>query len=185
MARTGKSVQNGHKDAVPPRASRSFPPLARSDARILVLGSLPGRRSLAAGQYYAHPRNAFWPIMRELTGAEGSYEMRCRALLDSRVALWDVLYESVRPGSMDADIRMDSARVNDFASFFERHPGIGRVCFNGKKAAAMFAKFVAGDVQAGPADCVTLPSTSPAYAAMTYDDKLARWRSALESGETT
>ena len=163
-------------------ASQSFAPLARPDARILVLGSLPGQRSLAAGQYYAHPQNAFWRIMWELAGATGSYEQRCAALLERRVALWDVLYESVRPGSMDADIRLDTAQANDFDAFFERHAEIRRVCFNGRKAAALYARFIANDAKESGRDFVTLPSTSPAYAAMSFEDKLARWRHAFETG---
>ena len=85
------------------------PPVALADARILVLGSLPSERSIAVGEYYAHPRNAFWPIMRELVGARGSYAERCTALVEAGIALWDVLKRSERPGSLDSDIRLDTA----------------------------------------------------------------------------
>ena len=158
--------------------SQSFPPIARADARILILGSLPGQRSLQAGQYYAHPQNAFWKIMQALAGADGGYEQRCKALQDFGVALWDVLAESVRPGSMDADIRLDTVRPNNFAKLFRDCPEISRVCFNGQKAATLYERLVGLD-----ADSIrfeTLPSTSPAYAAMPYQEKLARWRAALE-----
>ena len=80
------------------KQSEGFPPVARADARVLVLGSLPGARSIAEQQYYAHPQNAFWPIMRELFRIDGSYASRCSQLLEHRVALWDVLQSSVRPG---------------------------------------------------------------------------------------
>jgi hypoxanthine-DNA glycosylase len=158
--------------------SSSFAPVTRADARILVLGSLPGQRSLAAAEYYAHPQNAFWKIMQELVGARGSYKRRCEVLQERGIALWDVLAESVRPGSMDADIRMDTARPNDFKRLFNACPQIRRVCFNGKKAAAMYERLVGRDTY--PMSYVTLPSTSPAYASMRFAEKLSIWRDALQ-----
>jgi len=174
MPGSRKSAQNSQKQA----PSQSFPPIARADARVLILGSLPGQRSLLEQEYYAHPQNAFWRIMNDLVGAEGSYQQRCDALLDSGIALWDVLAESVRPGSLDSDIRMDTARANDFARLFRDCPDIGCVCFNGRKAAAMFQRFVGPDSYTMRFE--TLPSTSPAYAAMPFDEKLARWRAVLK-----
>jgi hypoxanthine-DNA glycosylase len=174
MQGSRQSVQNPQKQA----PSRSFPPVARADARVLILGSLPGQRSLREQQYYAHPQNAFWRIMRDLIGAEGNYEQRCRTLQESGIALWDVLAESVRRGSLDSDIRMDTARANDFATLFRDCPDIDFVCFNGRKAAAMFQRFAGPDSYATRFE--TLPSTSPAYAAMPYEEKLARWRAALK-----
>jgi double-stranded uracil-DNA glycosylase len=166
----------------PNRRSRGFPPIARHDARILVLGSLPSRRSLQAGEYYAHPRNAFWPIIAELTGSAGAFALRCAALIDRRIALWDVLESSERPGSLDAAIRMDTARANDFAGFLAAHPRIGRVCFNGRTAAQLFGKLVEPDLRPSGLELLVLPSTSPAFAAMSFEDKLARWRAALDLG---
>ena len=131
---------------------------------------------MAAGEYYAHPRNAFWPIMRELVGARGSYAARCAALVEAGIALWDVLKCSVRPGSMDANIRLDTAEVNDFNGFLRQHAGIRRICFNGRKAEQMFGNFVRLDPALGAVAMHALPSTSPAYASMPFDDKLARWR---------
>ena len=153
--------------------STGFPPVARRDARVLVLGSLPSEASIAAGEYYAHPQNAFWRIMARLAGAEGSYTQRCTALTDARIALWDVLEQSVRPGSMDADIRLETAKANDFEGFFDAHNDIELVCFNGKKAEQMFRKFVKLTTQPRLA---SLPSTSPAYASMSFADKLEVWR---------
>jgi hypoxanthine-DNA glycosylase len=146
---------------------------------MLVLGSLPGQRSIAAQQYYAHPQNAFWPIMRALFGIEGDYDTRCAQLLDHELALWDVLASSVRPGSMDSEIRMDSARPNDFEAFFKTHASIEVVAFNGKKAEQLFGRFVVTDVVPPAIRCVGLPSTSPAYAAMPFSGKLLAWREAL------
>jgi len=160
-------------------ASEGFPPVARADARILVLGSLPGRKSITEQQYYAHPQNAFWPMMQALFGITGDYHSRCRQLLERRVALWDVLGSSVRPGSLDSDIQMDSARPNDFEVFFKTHAAIEIVAFNGKKAEQMFERFVAAHVLPPDTRCVGLPSTSPAYAAMPFSGKLSAWRNAL------
>ncbi len=157
--------------------SEGFPPVARGDARILILGSLPGDRSIAEQQYYAHPQNAFWKIMAELFGIEGDYATRCGQLCEHGIALWDVLQSSIRPGSMDAAIRLDSAQANDFQTFFVDHPGVRTIGFNGRKAQQLFARFA----HAGPSGVnqVLLPSTSPAYASMSFSAKLKAWRNAL------
>ena len=160
-------------------SSAGFPPVARTDARVLILGSLPSQRSLQVGEYYAHPQNAFWRIMQAVIGASGSYRQRCDALVAHRIALWDVLAESVRPGSMDADIALETAKVNDFNAFFSSHRDIHRVFFNGRKAAQLFRRFVVLDDSATARHFETLPSTSPAYAAMQYADKLRQWRAVL------
>jgi len=160
-------------------ASEGFPPIAKTDARVLVLGSLPGVRSIAEQQYYAHPRNAFWPIMQALFEIDGDYDARRRQLAAKRIAVWDVLHSSVRRGSLDADIRLDVATANDFAAFFSSHPDIGAVFFNGKKAEKLFTRFVDGRPKDPLAQFVVLPSTSPAYAAMPFSSKLARWRQAF------
>ncbi len=117
--------------------------------------------------------------MGELTGASGDYEQRCAALLAQHIALWDVLAESVRPGRMDADIALETAEANDFNGFFSRHRDIRKVFFNGQKAAKMFNRFVSLDDATAPGHFATLPSTSPAYAAMEYAEKLRRGRAVL------
>jgi TDG/mug DNA glycosylase family protein len=154
-------------------ADTGFLPIARFDAQILILGSLPGQRSLQEQQYYAHPQNAFWKIMCELVGARGSYAQRCAALLENRIALWDVLAQSVRPGSMDAKIRLDCSLANNFEEFYADHLEIRRIGFNGHKAAELYARLAAGCPNA---EQIVLPSTSPAYAAMPFADKLNIWR---------
>jgi hypoxanthine-DNA glycosylase len=156
--------------------SVGFPPVARHDARVLILGSLPSKRSLAERQYYAHPQNAFWSIMRELVGATGSYENRCECLIAARIALWDVLKQSIRPGSMDADIQPARSEVNDFEEFMRDQPEIGLICFNGKKAEQMFHKFVQKETLGSTMRYEALPSTSPAYASMSFAEKLKMWR---------
>jgi TDG/mug DNA glycosylase family protein len=162
--------------------SHGFAPVARADARILVLGSLPSRRSLEAGEYYAHPRNAFWPIMAELCGATGAYRERCLRLMASGIALWDVLAASERPGSLDADIRQETAMANDFEGFFRGHPRIERIGFNGKTAERLYARFVAPGVGTAAPRLVPLPSTSPANARLSFPDKLEAWRRFLSDG---
>lgn len=157
-------------------ASEGFLPIERQDARVLILGSLPGRMSIAAQQYYAHGQNAFWPIMQELLGAQGDYPQRCTQLKDSGLALWDVLEASVRPGSMDANIRLASAVPNDFTTFLKQHRNLTLIAFNGKKAEQLYRRFV---TTAEEIATVGLPSTSPAYASLPFSSKLAAWREGL------
>ena len=160
--------------------SAGFPPIARPDARILILGSLPGERSIREQQYYAHPQNAFWRIMAELYDINGEYDVRAARLCERRIALWDVLRSSVRPGSMDADIRAATARPNDFAGFLVRHASIELIAFNGRKAEQLFQRFVDPLENAAGIRRASLPSTSPAYASMPFSGKLAAWREALQ-----
>jgi len=166
---------------MPGDASSGFPPVARSDARVLILGSLPGKRSIDAQQYYAHPQNAFWRIMGELTGADGSYDQRCQALLEHGIALWDVLESSVRPGSMDADIRRGTEKVNNFNDFFLTHSKVSQLYFNGQKAAQIFHKLVIPQLVSAAPQTRVLSSTSPAYASMSYAEKLECWRQVIIS----
>jgi len=154
--------------------------VVQSDARILVLGSLPGQRSLAEQEYYAHPQNAFWPIMNDIFGIGGSYVERCAGLMSHKVALWDVLHASVRRGSMDADIRFETAMPNDFSTFLCKYQDIELIAFNGKKAAQLFHRLVPTEVFE-KLELAGLPSTSPAYAAMSFQGKLGVWKAGLKS----
>jgi hypoxanthine-DNA glycosylase len=163
--------------------SRSFAPIATHDARVLILGSLPGPMSLSRGQYYAQPRNLFWRIMAALTGAPeaASYDDRVASLKQHGIAVWDVCGSAVRVGALDTAIVTASVEANDFASFFAEHRRIGLVCFNGTKAAALYQRLVLPKLppHAFGLGRLTLPSTSPAHAAMPLEEKLARWRAAL------
>lgn len=107
----------------------SFSPIADSNARVLILGSMPGKESLCAGQYYAHPRNAFWPIMSSLIGAGPAlpYQQRVQILHAAGIAVWDVLASCIRDSSMDADIEAAATDANDFLSFIPAHPEITHV----------------------------------------------------------
>lgn len=162
---------------------RSFAPVARIDARVLVLGSIPGVASLTARQYYAHPRNAFWPIMSAITRvpADAGYARRLAALEAAHIALWDVLQSCVRAGSLDADIDDDTIVANDFAAFLHGHRRITHVFFNGGKAEQAFRRHVQRDVTvAFPGlQYVRLPSTSPANASYSLVRKAERWQAAF------
>lgn len=161
---------------------QSFPPIENPAATILILGSIPGKESLRAGQYYAHPRNAFWPIMGELAGAAPAlpYEERIKKLKSAGIALWDVLASCTRHSSMDADIESDSICPNDFASFFLKHPRITHVFFNGAMAEQCFHRHVKPMFNNHPLQYLRLPSTSPANASMSYEQKLSAWKMILQ-----
>ena len=162
-----------------------FPPIADAHARVLILGSLPGQVSLQRQQYYAHPHNAFWKIMGRRFGAgpELPYAERAQRLIQNGIALWDVCAAAQRPGSLDASIVHSSVVPNNLAAFIASHPGIGLVCFNGGKAADLYRRLVLPGLPAiGRAiRTATLPSTSPAHAAMSFEDKLARWADVLQN----
>jgi TDG/mug DNA glycosylase family protein len=171
--------------------SVGFDAVASTGARVLVLGSLPGPVSLAKRQYYAQPQNAFWKIMAQLLGFELAlpYERRLAALKRHRVALWDVCASAYRAGALDVSIVTDSVRANDFALFFRRYRDIGTVFFNGGKAAALYKRLVVPTLppRYQQLNYVPLPSTSPAYAAMPFAEKLSRWsevRIAAQSSHT-
>lgn len=157
---------------------RGFDPIAAPDASVLILGTLPSEASLAACQYYAHARNAFWFIMERLFAGQIGLEYAARKalLIGARVALWDVLHAAKRCGSVDSNIVPGSEVVNDFAAFFAQHPGIHTVFFNGGNAQALFRRLV---VPQPDLRFVRLPSTSPANARMTRERKLEQWKAAL------
>jgi hypoxanthine-DNA glycosylase len=158
-----------------------FAPVATPHSRVLVLGSMPGVASLAQVRYYAHPRNAFWPIAAQVLGFDPAldYPHRLQALQAAGIALWDVLQACERPGSLDANIRHDTLIPNDFAAFLTAHPAITRVCFNGGKAATLYRRHVLPTLPQTNVEYVGLPSTSPAHAAASFETKLAAWQQAL------
>jgi len=153
---------------------KGFPPVVDDHAGVLVLGSFPSAQSLSAGQYYANPRNAFWPIISELfaVDADAPYHWRLVALQSHGIALWDVLHQCRRVGSADSAIDPKSLVANNFAKLFAAYPTIARVYFNGAKAAELYRRLV------GPVERIhyqRLPSTSPAHA-VGAGPKLAAWR---------
>lgn len=160
---------------------RSFDPIADRNAEILILGSMPGRASLAAGQYYAHAQNVFWRIVLDLLeiDARSPYQSRVEALKSARIAVWDVLQSCVRKGSLDTMIEKETEVANDFKTFFRTHRRITRVFFNGAKAEASFRRHIFRELDRGPAIFVRLPSTSPANASLSFARKLGAWRAIL------
>lgn len=155
-----------------------FPPIASASARVLILGSMPGEESLRAAQYYAHPRNSFWKLMDELLGIDVTfpYAARVRQLQDAGVAVWDVLANCRRTGSLDSAIEPSSITANDFTAFFAIHRKINHVFFNGATAERCFRIHVQTAIAHLDLMQTRLPSTSPAHAAMRFSQKRNAWR---------
>jgi len=155
----------------------SFPPIINNDSRVLILGSMPGAESLRQKQYYANPRNQFWPIIYLLFGEEPeeAYEQRTRFLLDKGIALWDVIEKCERAGSLDANIRNE--QPNRVGQLLRAYPAIRLVAFNGTKAYDTFKRKL-GFEQDGSREYRLLPSTSPIPGKniKSVADKLAKWR---------
>lgn len=156
-----------------------FAPVVAADCRLLILGSMPGKRSLDAQAYYAHPQNRFWPMMETLFGVAASlpYETRLQQLQAQGVGIWDVLNQCFRMGSLDSEIEEDSIIVNDFASLLLAHPHIRHICFNGAKAEQTYQRYVAGKAKLPyQPQYHRLPSTSPANASIPWANKVAAWQ---------
>jgi double-stranded uracil-DNA glycosylase len=165
-----------------PIESVSFAPIANQDAKTLILGSMPSIKSLQEQQYYAHPKNAFWPIMANLFNFELSldYAARCQQLKLHQIAVWDVLKSCRRHGSLDQHIEPDSMVANDFNSFLKQHDQIQRIFFNGGKAEQVFKRHVIPTLNVEQElSFHKLPSTSPAHAAKNLDEKYQTWKTAL------
>jgi len=168
----------------------SFSPISNQSAQILILGSMPGVLSLKANQYYAHPRNGFWPIMANIYGFKSDieYEQRAECLIKHQVAVWDVLQCCVRQGSLDSSIVNGSRIANDFKTFFEQHPNIKLIAFNGAEAEKSFRtlvlksmdlkNLVLSQTSSNSMKYVLLPSTSPANT-QSLQSKTDVWKKAL------
>lgn len=153
-------------------ALHCFAPVFRPDARLLILGSLPGAASLAAGHYYAHPRNQFWRLLETVIGQEFQalgYEERLQRLIEHRIALWDTVAAGHRRGSLDADIRL--AEVSDIKTLATRLPELRGIAFNGGTAARIGRRQI-GDP--GKLTLIDLPSSSPAFT-LRFPAKAERW----------
>jgi len=161
----------------------SFSNIAKPDAKFLILGSMPGQKSLDENQYYAHPRNTFWRIMANIFDfdIELSYKERCIELAKNKVALWDVMQHCERPGSLDSAIVNNTIIPNDFNTFFKKYKNIKLIGFNGQKAAQTFNKKVSNTLDFD-IKTVTLPSTSPAHASMSFEEKLTVWHDRIKHG---
>lgn len=146
----------------------------QSDARILILGTLPGVASIKQQQYYAHPQNAFWRILQQLFNipVHAPYAERCKSVLEHQLAIWDVCHAAQRIGSLDSSIQGHSIIANDINHLLTTCPHITLIAFNGQAAAQLFNKHI-HLTPVVPA--VTLPSTSPANARLSFEQKLLQW----------
>lgn len=159
---------------------QGLPPTARDDARVLVLGSMPGEASLRQGQYYGHPRNRFWPLMQALFGVDAvaPYPQRVAALDAAGIGLWDVIGECVRAGSLDSAIERGSEIANPIPELCARLPSLRAIGLNGAKAAQSFSRYVEPQLDAVLRRRLTicrLPSTSPANASYALPQLQSEW----------
>jgi hypoxanthine-DNA glycosylase len=172
---------------MPSARVHSFPAVIGAGTRILILGSMPGVASLAAQQYYAHPRNQFWSIMGVVCGAgpELPYARRLQLLQDRGLGLWDVLQSCVRRGSLDTAIELDSVIANELLPLL-RQGNVMRLCCNGGTAHAALQRHLGQSLarEFPRLDIRRLPSTSPANASWSYQRKLRAWRRALREPPT-
>lgn len=162
---------------------QSFAPVIGRQPRIVILGSMPGVASLEAAQYYAHPRNAFWPIIGELFGIDPvqDYESRIGQLEKLPLILWDTLQACHRPGSLDSNIDAGSVCANDFPELLSRFPDIRAILFNGATSEKYFRQLVTPKLpEPLEIELIRMPSTSPAHAGMRFEQKLAAWRKMLD-----
>ncbi len=155
----------------------SFKPVINDSAKILILGSMPGVKSLNEQEYYAHPQNAFWRIMAALFDfdRQAEYQQRLAHLQAADIALWDVLHSCKREGSLDSMIQSETQVANDFNALFQAYPNIRSVFFNGTKAENYFKRHILPTLQEHQLHFARLPSTSPAHASLSFEQKLEEW----------
>lgn len=162
---------------------QSFAPVIAPQCHTLILGSMPGERSLAVGEYYGHPRNAFWPIMGQLFdfSTSLSYAERLEKLNRAGIALWDVMASCERTGSLDTSIVGASITPNAIVELLINYPDIQRIILNGAAAATTFRKHIVPRMAALNIRRTVLqaPSTSPAHASLRQEEKLRIWESLL------
>jgi len=174
------------------KPSQSFAPLVKTGAHTLVLGTMPGQKSLECQQYYAHPRNALWPILCAIAThspptytvfQQLSYEQRCTLVTKAGFALWDVLHSCVRPGSLDSNIDRQSEQANDIAGLIKLYPSIKRIVCNGRTSQALFKRHIISTLSSHAIDITSLPSTSPAMATLNLQAKFEQWNNAIRHNE--
>ncbi|BCN93472.1 DNA-deoxyinosine glycosylase [Thiomicrorhabdus immobilis] len=162
-----------------PNFCQGFEYISAQNPHWMILGTMPSVESLNQAFYYAHPRNAFWPIMHSLTQRPiNTQQEKERLIKQAGLVLWDVLQSCQRQGSLDSDIKEPQA--NDFESLLSENPTIKTICFNGKKAEQLFKRHVLKR-QRIPQEItyIVLPSTSPANATITVEDKWLFWQENL------
>lgn len=155
---------------------KSFKPLINKASKILILGSMPGIKSLEMNQYYAHPQNRFWKLMGKFCGYDCfekiEYEKRTRILLENKIALWDVIATCERIGSLDSDIKKEV--VNNIPKLLKENMGIEIICLNGNKSYSEFKKHFPSLLT--EYKCYKMPSTSPANAKVGFEDLYIQWK---------
>jgi len=172
----------------PDSLSESFAPLVGKHMHTLILGTMPGQQSLQRQQYYAHQRNALWPILCAIVGNDEpsyevhrlmSYEQRCVLVTQAGFALWDVLASCERPGSLDGSIVRHTEIPNAIPQLMARHPELHTIVCNGRTAEKLFKRHIVPQLSTPTVPMVSLPSTSPAMASLSLQAKYERWRVAL------
>ena len=151
---------------------KSFPPIIYSDTKILILGSLPGKKSLELGQYYGHARNRIWKILSYLFSSDIpiTYQQKKEFLHKNKIGLWDVARSARREGSLDSNIKEESP--NDIEKLLDNYSSIKVIGFNGKKSEKIFYKYFN---EKPNIKYLYLPSTSPANMAISFEDICNRW----------
>lgn len=169
-----QQIKDTEKDIL---LKKSFPPLIDAETKILILGTMPGDESLRQSQYYAHPRNRFWKMIATITENDfpETYEEKKVLLQQHHIGVWDVIHSAERKGSLDTAILNETP--NELSQLLTAFPSIKTICFNGKKAEALYKKHF----QLLPHIIYhSLPSTSPANAAFSFDMICHKWKNILQ-----
>tara|TARA_B100001750_G_C15519506_1_gene610227 strand:+ start:3934 stop:4428 length:495 start_codon:yes stop_codon:yes gene_type:complete len=158
---------------------KAFPPIIGDDPHTLILGTMPGIKSLKAGEYYAHPRNKFWKLMADILGFDVliDYDQRVECLKVQGIAVWDVLHQCEREGSLDSAIK--NAYPNNFEQFLSDHSTIKKIIFDSGTAETIFNRHFKHLRDSGVWEFIRVPSPSPAHAARRYEEKLLLWQKAF------
>ena len=158
---------------------KSFKPSIDNNSRILILGSMPGVKSLEEQQYYAHPQNRFWKVMASICNEpklyEFAYDLKLKTLLNSNIALWDTIKSCKREGSLDSDIQNETP--NDIKGLLKNYPNIKTICLNGNKSYSAFKKYFPDLLE--KYNCHKMPSTSPANARYSLYILIKEWSKVL------
>ena len=154
---------------------KSFTPSIDNNSKILILGSMPGVKSLYEQQYYAHPQNRFWRVMSVICNEpklyEFDYDLKLKTLLKNNIALWDTIKTCKRDGSLDSDIQNETP--NDIRKLLKTYPNIKTICLNGNKSYSAFKKYFSELFE--KYSCHKMPSTSPANARYSLDKLIEEW----------
>ena len=154
---------------------KSFKPSININSKVLILGSMPGVKSLEEQEYYAHPQNRFWKVMAHICKVQNlqylDYPQKLEILLDNNIALWDTIKTCNRNGSLDSDIQNETP--NNIKSLLKKFPNIKVICLNGNKAYSAFKKYFPDLFD--KYNCYKMPSTSPANAKYTLEKLIQEW----------